>query len=313
MKPNIKNKLNTILTVYILKFSKSLYYKHIFHSDSIHMAKFKTILVPTDFSTRSEASFRYACELAKVTGSKLHFLNVIEAPYDFPSRMDDILKASKKVHKIKLEGIIQDLQSFDDFSKLKIDYSIKTGRASLEILTAIDNINPDLVVMGTGSETGIKQVLYGSITNRILIDSPVPVLAISKKTDYREIKSLVFATNLQENDPKLIKKTEKLARTLKAKFKAVHVAVNRDFESDIKFTGFKKMLQSELGDSISLELTTAPTFLEGIAGCIQKKPGTLLVMSRNKKNLLEWMLMNSTAREVSVYTSVPLLLIPSVK
>lgn len=277
------------------------------------MAIYKTILIPTDFSTRSEASYRYACEMAKATGAKLHFLNVIEAPYDFPSRMDDILKASKKEHKIKLEGIIHDLHSFDNFSKLKIDYSIKTGKPSLEILSAIDDINPDLVVMGTGGETGIKQVLYGSITNRILIDSPIPVLAITEKTDYRDIKNLVFATNLQENDPKLIKKTEKLARTLNAKFKAVHVAVNRDFESDIKFTGFKKVLKSELDENISLELITAPTFLEGITGFIQKKPGTLLVMSRNKKKLLEWMLMNNTAREVSVYTSVPFLLIPSVK
>jgi nucleotide-binding universal stress UspA family protein len=277
------------------------------------MANFKTILIPTDFSTRSEASYRYACELAKATGAKLHFLNVLESPYDFPSRMDDILKASKKEHKKKLDAIIHDLQSFDDYSKLKFKYTIKSGKASLEILSAIEDINPDLVVMGTGGETGIKQVLYGSITNRILIDSPVPVLAITEKTDYREIKSLVFATNLQENDPKLIKKADKLARTLNAKFKAVHVAENKDFESNIKFTGFKKVLESELSGNIKLELLTAPTFLEGIAGCIQKKPGTLLVMSRNKKKLLEWMLMNNTAREVSVYTSVPLLLIPSHK
>jgi len=277
------------------------------------MANYKTILIPTDFSTRSESSYRYACVLAKATGAKLHFLNVIEAPYDFPSRMDDILKASKKEHKKKLESIIQDLQSFDDYSKLKFDYSVVTGKVSLEILSAIDEHKPDLVVMGTGGETGIKQVLYGSLTNRLLIDSPVPVLAITEKTDYREIKNVVFATNLQENDPKLIKKTEKLARSLKAKVKAVHVAVNRDFESDIKFTGFKKVLKSELDESIPLELITAPTFLEGIAGYIQNKPGTLLVMSRNKKKLLEWMLLNNTAREVSVYTSVPLLLIPTGK
>jgi nucleotide-binding universal stress UspA family protein len=277
------------------------------------MANYKTILIPTDFSTRSESSYRYACEFAKATGAKLHFLNVIEAPYDFPSRMDDILKASKKEHKKKLESIIQDLQSFDDYSKLKIDFSVVAGKVSSEILSAIDKFKPDLVVMGTGGETGIKQVLYGSLTNRLLIDSPVPVLAITEKTDYREIKNVVFSTNLQENDPKLIKKTEKLARLLHAKVKAVHVAVNRDFESDIKFTGFKKVLKSELDESIPLELITAPTFLEGIAGYIQNKPGTLLVMSRNKKKLLEWMLLNNTAREVSVYTSVPLLLIPAGK
>jgi nucleotide-binding universal stress UspA family protein len=55
---------------------------------------------------------------------------------------------------------------------------VKHGNSAEEILRAIDEYKPDLVVMATHGRTGLKHMLMGSVAERIVRLSPVPVLTV---------------------------------------------------------------------------------------------------------------------------------------
>jgi nucleotide-binding universal stress UspA family protein len=48
---------------------------------------------------------------------------------------------------------------------------------------AIDDHDPNLVVMGTHGHSGIRRRLLGSVTERIVRDAPVPVLTVKSDTE----------------------------------------------------------------------------------------------------------------------------------
>jgi nucleotide-binding universal stress UspA family protein len=58
------------------------------------------------------------------------------------------------------------------------DLTIVQGSAAPEIVEYASHREADLIVMGTHGLTGVRKVLFGSTTSRVLRDSDVPVLAV---------------------------------------------------------------------------------------------------------------------------------------
>ncbi|HEX9844699.1 MAG TPA: universal stress protein, partial [bacterium] len=63
-------------------------------------------------------------------------------------------------------------------SKVKYKTDVKHGHSVDEILRVIDEYKPDLVVMATHGRTGVRHMLLGSVAERIVRLSPVPVLTV---------------------------------------------------------------------------------------------------------------------------------------
>ena len=51
-----------------------------------------------------------------------------------------------------------------------------------EVLTTIEQSKPDLVVMGTHGRRGVGRAILGSVAEKIVRMSPVPVLTVRSKT-----------------------------------------------------------------------------------------------------------------------------------
>jgi nucleotide-binding universal stress UspA family protein len=270
-----------------------------------------SILVPTDFSRKSETAIRYACEIALCTGSEILFLNVVEPPYDFPSRSDEIVKEMKKTNASTLEKLIDDLHSVDEFRFIKMKGKVEVGNVNNEILEEARSGRHGLIAVGLGGEHDLKKALYGSITNNLLLESPIPVFAISKQISYRNPKQMIFATDFRERDFKPIKKIRGFARDLGVNLRLVHIVTNGSAVRK-KADRFEDELRSRLKDShISIELHEDNSFMEGITRLIGGDRQTILVTTRYKKKFLEWLIARSSARVLAQITAVPLLLIPS--
>ena len=275
------------------------------------MAFTSSILVPTDFSRKSEIAIRHACEIAVCTGAEILFLNVIEPPYDFPSRIDDLLESKKNEAAKQLGFLIDDLHSVDTFRFIKMKGKVEVGKVGTVILEAVRNGKHDLIAVGLGGDHDLKKTLYGSITNNLLLESPVPVFAISKRIDYRRPRQLIFATDLRDHDIKPIKKMSSFARDLGASFRIVHILENTNQNKD-HINAFTSKIQSKLEEqAIEIDLYEASNFLEGITEFIGGDKQTILVTTRYKKSFLEWLIAKSTARVLAQIAAVPLLLIPS--
>lgn len=270
-----------------------------------------SIVVPTDFSKKSKIAIRYACEIASNTGGEVHFLNVIEEPYDFPSRVQDILDAQKQEHEEKLTSIIQNLHKIDEFRILKMKGVVKTGKVLTRTRQVALEHNHDMIVIGLGGEADFKKVLYGSITNNLLMTSEIPVLAISKHIDYRELKTMLFATDMRKPDINYIKKMREFCLDIGVNLKLIHIAEDQQEIESEKLDRFNRKLKKITNNHQGkLIIHHGSSFTEGITDYIGNDKHTLLVMTRYKKKFWEWLLANSTVKSIAQMASVPLLMLP---
>ena len=271
-----------------------------------------SIVVPTDFSKKSKIAIRYACEISSNTGGELYFLNVIEEPYDFPSRVHEILDAQKVEHEEKLSNIIQNLHAVDAFRIIRMKGVVKTGKVlSTTRQVALDH-GHDMIVIGLGGEADLKKALYGSITNNLLMTSEIPVLAVSKHIHYRELKTMLFATDMRMQDIKQIKKMREFCLDIGVTLKLIHIAENEQEVDEKKLANFNKKLKKiTKNPNAEVIIHHGSSLTEGITNYIGKDKHTLLVMTRYKKKFWEWVLSNSTVKSIAQMASVPLLMLPA--
>lgn len=273
----------------------------------------KSILVPTDFSSKSENAIRYACEIAASTGGEIHFLNVIEEPYDFPSRVDEIVAEKKKKNRVKLSALISDLHSVDDYRIIKMKGIVEVGKVQRLTERISEEYNHDLIVIGLGGETDLKKVLYGSITNNLLMNSSIPVLAISRRVDYRSPKTLLFATDMRDQDLMYIKMMREFSLDIGVSLRFIHITdENPEKIQPERISNFNDTIRN-ITKNPNSELTVfkASSFPEGITSYIKDDKHTFLVMPRYRKRFFEWLLSNSTIRSVAQMAAVPLLMLPA--
>ena len=143
------------------------------------------VLAATDFSEDSSLAFSYAEDIARKFGAEIIVLHVDQplAPVmvspDLGPAMDvgamsRIAEEQRLIAQRELDKIVQRLR--DD--GLKAKSLLKVGSPFLEILHATQTENADLVVLGTHGRTGLAHVLMGSVAERVVQKSAVPVLTI---------------------------------------------------------------------------------------------------------------------------------------
>src|SRR5262245_26693951 len=141
------------------------------------MSRFRTILVPIDFSDHSAVALDLAIDLARTYGAKLHLLHCYPidpgaiSPYGLvmPEGLDRDIR----------EAADQQLARWADkaaAAKVPVEQHLSGMFPSEVIARTAEEIGADLVVMGTRGLSGLKHVLLGSIAERVLRLAPCPVL-----------------------------------------------------------------------------------------------------------------------------------------
>jgi nucleotide-binding universal stress UspA family protein len=62
--------------------------------------------------------------------------------------------------------------------KVSVSTIVRTGNAADEILKAAEETKADLIAMSTHGRSGLRRLAFGSITDKVLRHSPVPVLTV---------------------------------------------------------------------------------------------------------------------------------------
>lgn len=139
----------------------------------------------------------YAVELAKDTNKQILILNVInqrelfaiEKPFSlFPAHISVGISAKDIISKLKIDRSLK-LNQFveENFSEKKtlMKLKIKTGVPFECILETIDTDDIDLVIMANKGRSNISKVLFGSAAEKVFRHSPVPVLSIRGKKEFK--------------------------------------------------------------------------------------------------------------------------------
>lgn len=150
------------------------------------MLNWKTILVPTDFSEGARQALRIASDLAKAHGASLLLLHVTElppgldtgtmiapAPGGIPVTVVDFAREQA------VTWMNQDRGNYVD-ADVDVAVRIEIGSVVDTVLDTAEKISADLIVVGTHGRTGFAHFVLGSVAERIVRRSPVPVLTVRR-------------------------------------------------------------------------------------------------------------------------------------
>jgi nucleotide-binding universal stress UspA family protein len=148
------------------------------------MLPIRTILCPTDFSSRSEYAFRLACALARDYSAHLVVLHVIE-PAIVAYPMGPVMPPPPPAdYKEKLWDAFRQLQASDPkIRELRLDIKMVEGDPKQVICGLAKETGSDLIVMGTHGRSGVGRLLLGSVAEEVLRKAPCPVLTVKMPTE----------------------------------------------------------------------------------------------------------------------------------
>ncbi|WP_339104462.1 universal stress protein [Haloterrigena salinisoli] len=143
------------------------------------------ILVPTDGSETAKAAVDHAVDLAEQYGADVHTLYVVDTDsmsltlggeqldrieqgqYD---EMEDVRERADRA-----TGYVADRAAERGLETVE---HVSAGRPHSLIADYVDDNDIDLVVMGSHGRSGIRRALLGSVTERTLRSTHVPVLVV---------------------------------------------------------------------------------------------------------------------------------------
>jgi nucleotide-binding universal stress UspA family protein len=135
------------------------------------------ILLPTDGSAGMGTVIQHAVDLADVHDATLHALYVVDTASltDVPmeASMEGVSQALTQEGETALEQV--DRLATDDVA---VETNIVEGSPARDIATYATENPTDLVVMGTHGRSGVDRLLLGSVAERVVRSSPVPVLTV---------------------------------------------------------------------------------------------------------------------------------------
>jgi universal stress protein A len=151
----------------------------------IDYPKYKKVLFCTDFSKISDCAFDYAFGIAKRDEGMLYIFHVIPStPQSYhlerhltKKQLDaittNLAEDRKRMFAEKYLNFIKD--------KTKVKIVTETGDEAEKILEFVQKEKIDIIVIGTHGRTGIEHVFLGSVAEKVVRSSPIPVFVIPCK------------------------------------------------------------------------------------------------------------------------------------
>ncbi|MDH3251316.1 MAG: universal stress protein [Ignavibacteria bacterium] len=145
------------------------------------MINLRKILVTTDLSEFSLAAMEYASSLGLLFTSRLYLLYVSEeTPLVLPTLhgLDTDIQALESRSPNDAQGELARFVTMHVKPDWKVVPVVRTGSPPEEINKFAVEEGIDLIVMATHGRTGFQHVLLGSIAEKIVRTSMVPVLTV---------------------------------------------------------------------------------------------------------------------------------------
>ena len=138
------------------------------------MFAIKRILVPTDFSDSAERALSLAVDLARAFQAGLTLLHVWTIPSTFAEGLtwptDGMERAARRA--------LDELHARVSKQYPGTEAVLQVGPEWQRILDVAKERNVDLVVMGTHGRRGLPRLILGSVAEKVVRLSPVPVLTV---------------------------------------------------------------------------------------------------------------------------------------
>lgn len=138
----------------------------------------KNILVATDFSELGRAALDEAARLAEKLDAKLNVVSVFTQPNVVEAA--SMSRSERNQALDELRSKVAELEAQLRSSGRTASALVRLGDPAPTILSVADELDADLIVLGTHSRRGLTRLIMGSTAEAVLREAEVPVLIVKR-------------------------------------------------------------------------------------------------------------------------------------
>ena len=270
----------------------------------------KNILVPCDFSKPAINAFRFALDIAGKSKGTVYLLNVIELPAIHDPIIMPVISFEKEFLNELKEKTTKEFDKIINRYKpdaVEVKTEVAFGAVSRMIQDFIKKKKIDIVVMGSHGATGIREYFIGSNAEKIVRNSPVPVLVL-KEAYKGPVENIVFPNTLEtEKQDKLIAKVKELQAFFKATVHILYVNTPINFTADnITLERLRQFAKQFAFRNYTLNVYNYPSEESGIIHFTDQIKGDLVAMGTHGRKGLAHFLNGSLAEDVVNHARFPI-------
>ena len=142
----------------------------------------KKILVPVDFNPLATAALKHAAQLARQSGAAILvvYADTFEPPAEFTSLQTAPLAMSIDESRRRTAEELERFAREHVPQTIALETEVREALPVDGILAAIEEHQPNLVVMGTHGRGRLSRLMFGSVAQAVLRATTVPVVTIDK-------------------------------------------------------------------------------------------------------------------------------------
>jgi nucleotide-binding universal stress UspA family protein len=287
------------------------------------------ILAATDFSETAEAALDWAAELARLQGARLELIHSVTLPptysgfvapgplFDEEVRAAALARLGETAIRLRQAGA-------------EVSTHLAVGTPSQVILNRAGELKASAIVMGTRGLTGLRHLLLGSTTERVMHRAPCPVLSVhpGDRGQHRPIRSILVPTDFSRDAELAIEAAHRLLAPLEQDARLVLLHA---FNLPIEYTAYgpiptsidylkdrgleSERLLEEMRERLLREGLTVETVsregdpAEVVASEAEARGVDLIAMGTHGHSALRHLLLGSTAERVLQHATCPVMTI----
>ena len=289
---------------------------------------FQNILVPVDFSPFSDKAVEYAIELAEKFSARITLLHAIVLFHDDVNEEQRLLQYEKLFEQREAMARQHINGNRDTVSQQGIQVHTEILRgisASDVILEYLHNHSFHLVVMGTHGHTGLKHLLLGSVAEKVVRFSPVPVLTVHRSFQTFRIKKILVPIDFSSYSREATDYALFFAQKFGASIDFIHV-IEQEIHPSFYASGIDSIFEIDptLRDRVieNLQEFVADQNIEGVPLNFVVREGKphkeiveyarenaidLITIATHGLTGLDYLLLGSTTEKVVRWSSCPVL------
>jgi len=134
------------------------------------------IIVPTDGSEAAQSAVEHGISQAGAHDARLLFLAVVEMSGSATSgtHEGEAVKEKRTARREAVDALADEATE----AGVEAEGIVEVGIPSKVIVEEATTRGADMIVMGTQARSGVGRFLFGSVTDQVIQDGKIPVLAI---------------------------------------------------------------------------------------------------------------------------------------
>ncbi len=296
--------------------------------------EFKHILIPVDFSEFSNKALEFGLELAQRFNAEItlyHAVVLFQDDVDEESRLQEFEEYIKKREK-QINSQMKHNRSRAQGRGITTHTVVERGISAADsILEYLDSHPVDLVVMGTHGRSGLKHFLQGSVAEKVVRLSPVPVLTVHRSVKNFNLQRLLVPIDFSSYSKAATDYAIFFAEKMNASLDFLHV-IEQEIHPSIYAAGIESIFEIDsnlkdrviqhmkefLQDQLTEDLQADYHVREGkahkeIVEFVKENHVDMIVIATHGLTGLDYLLLGSTTEKVVRWATCPVLTVKTPK